>query len=116
MGKLLGTLLWLLSIWDVGGVPETGRMGRAGRQAATYLIYGEVRRPFFATSQRVDRGIDAKVGAAGWETICRAMEAAFKSGEFEGGMIRGSRRCCANSPNTPRRPQRNELPDEPVML
>jgi len=65
-----------------------------------------------------DRGIHAKVGAEGWETICRAMEAEFKSGEFEGGAIRGieavSRELAKHFP--PRHPQRNELPDEPVVL
>ena len=30
-----------------------------------------------------DRGIDAKVGAAGWERICARMEADFKAGNFE---------------------------------
>src|SRR6266404_7596233 len=30
-----------------------------------------------------DRGIDAKVGAAGWEKICREMEKEFKSRNFE---------------------------------
>src|ERR1700675_4432341 len=29
-----------------------------------------------------DPGIDAKVGAAGWEKICKAMEADFKTGNF----------------------------------
>src|SRR6202790_2813500 len=30
-----------------------------------------------------DRGIDAKVGAGGWEKICRAMETDFRAGNFE---------------------------------
>src|ERR1700748_1696241 len=34
-----------------------------------------------------DRGIDAKVGSAGWEAICRSMEADFKVGNFAGGAI-----------------------------
>ena len=38
-----------------------------------------------------DRGIDAKVGSAGWEKICRAMEAEFKAGHFERGVIEGNR-------------------------
>src|SRR5215467_3594808 len=29
-----------------------------------------------------DRGINAKVGAAGWNAICRGMEADFRSGKF----------------------------------
>src|SRR6201992_1261860 len=36
-----------------------------------------------------DRGIDAKVGRAGWEKICIDMERGFRSGQFEGGVIRG---------------------------
>ena len=36
-----------------------------------------------------DRGIDAKVGAAGWEKICSEMEAEFKAGNFERGVIKG---------------------------
>src|SRR6201985_1284646 len=30
-----------------------------------------------------DRGIDAYVGAAGWDNICRDMEAEFRNGDFE---------------------------------
>src|SRR6195952_5973716 len=36
-----------------------------------------------------DRGIDAKVGAAGWEKICADMEAEFRGGNFEAGVISG---------------------------
>src|ERR1700739_4386135 len=36
-----------------------------------------------------DRGIDAKVGDAGWQKICEAMEDDFKAGNFSGGVIRG---------------------------
>src|SRR5579871_5216574 len=36
-----------------------------------------------------DRGIDAKVGAAGWQKICAAMETDFRAGQFETGAIRG---------------------------
>src|SRR4029077_18661368 len=32
-----------------------------------------------------DRGIDAMVGAAGWEKICKEMEADFRAGAFERG-------------------------------
>ena len=65
-----------------------------------------------------DRGIDAKVGSDGWETICRAMEADFRAGRFEPGVIRGvdavSRQLAAHFP--PDGPPRNELPDQPVVL
>jgi uncharacterized membrane protein len=65
-----------------------------------------------------DRGIDAKVGAAGWETICRAMEAEFGAGQFERGVIDGisavSRELAKHFPPASAHP--NELPDEPVVM
>lgn len=65
-----------------------------------------------------DRGIDAKVGAAGWETICRAMEAEFAVGRFERGVIGGiaavSRELARHFP--PDGPHPNELPDAPVLM
>ena len=65
-----------------------------------------------------DRGIDAKVGAEGWERICRAMEAEFRSGQFERGVIDGiaavSRELAKHFP--PGGPHRNELPDAPVVI
>ncbi|MDA9545907.1 hypothetical protein GPL17_19675 [Bradyrhizobium yuanmingense] len=65
-----------------------------------------------------DRGIDAKVGAEGWETICRAMEAEFRSGRFERGVIHGieavSREMAKHFPK--QGPHANELPDAPVVM
>ena len=65
-----------------------------------------------------DRGIDAKVGAAGWEKICKAMQADFKAGDFEAGVIRGigavSLQLAAHFPK--RGAGRNELPDTPVVM
>ena len=65
-----------------------------------------------------DRGIDAKVGAAGWETICRAMEAEFGAGQFERGVTSGiaavSRELAKHYP--PGGPHPNELPDTPVVM
>jgi len=65
-----------------------------------------------------DRGIDEKVGASGWEKICRDMEAEFKAGDFEAGVIKGieavSRQLAAHFPPDAR--PRNELPDKPVVL
>ncbi len=65
-----------------------------------------------------DRGIDAKVAAAGWESICRAMEAEFASGQFERGVIGGieavSRELARHFP--PQGPHANELPDAPVVM
>jgi uncharacterized membrane protein len=65
-----------------------------------------------------DRGIDAKVGAAAWEKICRSMEADFKTGNFAGGVIKGiqavSRQLSAHFPKHGTGP--NELPDKPVVI
>jgi uncharacterized membrane protein len=36
-----------------------------------------------------DRGVDARVGQAGWDAICRDMEAAFRVGRFEDGVVNG---------------------------
>ena len=65
-----------------------------------------------------DRGIDAKVGAEGWENICRAMETDFRAGNFERGVISGieavSRELARHFPPHGRGP--NELPDKPVVM
>ena len=65
-----------------------------------------------------DRGIHAKVGAGEWEKICRAMEAAFRKGDFQGGGIDGirevTRHLVAHFPAIG--DDRNELPDKPVVL
>ena len=65
-----------------------------------------------------DCGIDAKVGAAGWNKICADMEADFKAGKFESGVIRGieavSKQLAAHFPKHGR--GRNELPDAPVVI
>jgi len=65
-----------------------------------------------------DRGIDAKVGAAGWQKICNAMEADFKAGNFSGGAIKGiqavSQQLAAHFPGHGKGP--NELPDAPVVI
>jgi uncharacterized membrane protein len=65
-----------------------------------------------------DRGIDAKVTAAGWEKICVEMERDFKAGKFESGVIRGieavSRQLARYFPAHGKGP--NELPDAPVVL
>jgi hypothetical protein len=64
-----------------------------------------------------DRGIHLKVGE-GWEPICRSMEAAFRAGEFEAGVLNGVRavgeQLGAHFPRGARGP--NELPDRPVVL
>jgi uncharacterized membrane protein len=65
-----------------------------------------------------DRGIDARVGASGWQAICRTMETDFRAGQFETGAIKGieavSRLLATYFP--PQGGQRNELPDRPVVI
>jgi uncharacterized membrane protein len=65
-----------------------------------------------------DRGIDARVGAAGWAKICADMEIDFKAGNFESGVIKGieavSRQLAKYFP--PHAGDRNELPDAPVVM
>jgi len=65
-----------------------------------------------------DRGIDAKVGPAGWEAICRAMEEHFRAGNFETGVTKGieavSRELAKYFPPAGAHP--NELPDSPVVM
>src|SRR6201984_1428975 len=36
-----------------------------------------------------DRGIDVRVGEAGWQNICRDLETEFRRGQFEAGAIKG---------------------------
>src|SRR5205807_1718354 len=65
-----------------------------------------------------DRGIDAKVGDAGWEKICRDMEAEFRTGHFQRGVINGiaavSQQLATHFPK--HGAGRNELPDAPVVM
>lgn len=65
-----------------------------------------------------DRGIDSKVGAAGWQKICAAMETEFRGGNFTGGVIKGiqavSRELAKYFPKQGAGP--NELPDAPVVM
>jgi uncharacterized membrane protein len=65
-----------------------------------------------------DRGIHAKVGAAGWQKICKAMEIDFKAGNFSGGVIRGiqavSHELAVHFPKHGK--GSNELPDAPVVM
>ena len=65
-----------------------------------------------------DRGIDAKVGPQGWERICRKMEAAFRQGDFKGGVVGGIQEVTSHLAEhfPPTSDDRNELPDKPVVL
>ena len=65
-----------------------------------------------------DRGVDARVGAAGWEKICAEMENSFRAGNFAGGTIKGiqavSRQLATHFPR--HGGGKNELPDTPVVI
>ncbi|MEK6815095.1 MAG: TPM domain-containing protein [Nitrospirota bacterium] len=65
-----------------------------------------------------DRGIDGRVGAGEWERICREMEAAFRQGRFEEGVVSG---IAAITEHLVRhfpagKGDQNELPNAPVVL
>jgi uncharacterized membrane protein len=65
-----------------------------------------------------DQAIAAKVALAEWQAVCAAMQEAFRAGRFEEGSVAGveaisgllERHFPAGDEN------RNELPDQPVML
>jgi uncharacterized membrane protein len=65
-----------------------------------------------------DRGIDARVGAAGWEKICAEMEKNFRAGNFAGGTIKGIQAVSGQlATHFPRHGGgKNELPDTPVVI
>jgi uncharacterized membrane protein len=65
-----------------------------------------------------DRGIHAKVGDKAWESICRAMEAAFRERRFDEGVLTGIASINALlAQHFPRTVAGgNELPDRPVIL
>jgi uncharacterized membrane protein len=69
-----------------------------------------------------DRGLSARVAAAGWEAVCRMMEEHFRAGRFKTGSIAGidavggllARHFPAAIAN--QAAARNELPDQPTLL
>lgn len=65
-----------------------------------------------------DRGIHAKLGAKTWEAICREMEASFRDGQFEAGVLAGihavGEHLARHFPAPGNKP--NEMPDRPVVL
>ena len=65
-----------------------------------------------------DRGIHERVRSHGWEEICREMEAAFREGRFEAGVLAGITRVSRIlEMHFPRRADGpNELPDQPIVL
>jgi uncharacterized membrane protein len=65
-----------------------------------------------------DRGIHVRLGTETWETICRDMEAAFRNGQFEAGVLAGIHAVGAHlAHHFPARSGKpNEIPDRPVVL
>jgi uncharacterized membrane protein len=69
-----------------------------------------------------DRGIHQHVGKEGWEAICQQMEAMFKKGEFELGVIFGIHQIGeALTKHFPANADKNnenvnELPNKPIIL
>jgi uncharacterized membrane protein len=65
-----------------------------------------------------DRGIHAKVGAEGWEAICKEMEGEFRQGRFEAGAFRGvqavGQHLRKHFPQTGI--DENELPNRPTLI
>ena len=65
-----------------------------------------------------DRGIAARVKQEEWDAVCRAMERAFKGGQFEAGSLEAIRSVTAilarHFPASGANP--NELPDKPAVL
>ena len=65
-----------------------------------------------------DRGIHVRLGNEVWEVICRDMEAAFRAGSFEAGVLAGINAVGEHlSRHFPARSGKpNEMPDRPVVL
>lgn len=65
-----------------------------------------------------DRGIHARVGDAGWTSICREMEILFRAEKFEEGVLYGINAITALlQQHFPAHPHNlNELPDQPIVL
>ena len=65
-----------------------------------------------------DRGIHVRLGTEVWEAICRGMEAAFREGHFEAGVLAGihavGEHLTHHFPARSGKP--NEMPDSPVLL
>ena len=65
-----------------------------------------------------DRGINARVKQAEWEAVCLRMEAAFRKGDFEAGVMAGLTDITAllkrHFPARESNP--DELPNQPVVL
>lgn len=65
-----------------------------------------------------DRGVHARLGQQVWETICHEMEASFRGGKFEEGVLAGIRSVGQHlAHHYPHAGEKvNELPDRPVLI
>lgn len=65
-----------------------------------------------------DRGIDRHVGHDGWEKICRDMEALFRKGEFEAGVLQGIAEISAELEKyfTQNGASKNEVSNKPIVM
>lgn len=71
-----------------------------------------------------DRGIDKHVGYSRWNAICNEMEACFKRGEFEGGVLQGIAEISSalethfpeHADTSLSRRKRNEISNKPLIL
>lgn len=67
-----------------------------------------------------DRGIHQHMGVAGWTRISHEMEALFRQGQFEAGVLHGIAQISAalqqHYPADTKNTNKNELPDAPVII
>ncbi|MBS2132106.1 TPM domain-containing protein (plasmid) [Burkholderia thailandensis] len=65
-----------------------------------------------------DRGVHEKVGETGWQAICAPMETAFRQAAYRDGAVKGIQAVAQHlTTHYPAiGPNRDELPDAPVML
>lgn len=65
-----------------------------------------------------DRGVHQHVGEVGWSTICKEMEASFRQGQFEVGIVEGIRKISDHLEGhyPAQGKKRNELQNSPIVL
>ena len=99
------TLFGKLRVWDTAD----------NNGVLIYLLLAE-----HAIEIVADRGIDAHVSAEEWAAMARRMASAFREGRFEDGLTQAleevSALLVAHFPLAEGEPDRNELPDEPVVV
>ena len=99
------TLFGKLRVWDTAD----------NNGVLIYLLLAE-----HAIEIVADRGIDAHVSAEAWAAMAKRMGTAFREGRFEDGLTQAleevSALLVAHFPLAEGEPDRNELPDEPVVV